>query len=147
MWCSYNYRCLLTNCLHGKTAHVYRCLLTICLHGKTAELCLANSGNNRVTTTKYMSTSIASTVGVHSTRYSFYHVVLVKFYFVVKTRSRLHLINTLIDTFFSSKLWAFLVQQRRKRKASVVKRKLNGTVDEFSADRKIRKSDATVHNL
>ena len=35
--------------------------LTNRLHGKAAELCLANSGNNTVTTTKYMSTIIAST--------------------------------------------------------------------------------------
>ena len=29
----------------------------------------------------------------------------------------------------------------------VVKRKLDGAVDESSADQEIRKSDATVHNL
>ena len=29
----------------------------------------------------------------------------------------------------------------------MVKRKLGGTVDEFSADQEIHKSDATVHNL
>ena len=29
----------------------------------------------------------------------------------------------------------------------MVKRKLDGVVDESSADRKIRKSDVTVHNL
>ena len=44
----------------------FTCLLTNRLHGKAAELCLANSGNNRVTTTKYMSTLIASTACVHS---------------------------------------------------------------------------------
>ena len=47
---------------------IYRCLLTNRLHGKTAELCLANSCNNRVTTTKYISTLLTSTA-----RYSFYH--------------------------------------------------------------------------
>ena len=31
-------------------------LLTNRLHGKAAELCLANIGNNREATTKYMST-------------------------------------------------------------------------------------------
>ena len=29
----------------------------------------------------------------------------------------------------------------------VAKKKLDGTVDEFSADREIRKYDVTVHNL
>ena len=37
------------------------CLQTNRLHGKTAELCLANSGNNRATTTRYTSALIAST--------------------------------------------------------------------------------------
>ena len=46
VWCSYNEQ---TNRLH-----IYRCLLTNRLHGKAAELCLANSKNNRVTTTKYI---------------------------------------------------------------------------------------------
>ena len=40
----------------------------------------ACAGNNRVATIKYMSTLIASTTLVHGTHYSFYHVVLVKFY-------------------------------------------------------------------
>ena len=138
MWCSYNER---TNCLR-----VYRRLLKNCLHGKAAQLCLANSGNNRVTTTKYMSTIISSTA--RATHYSFYHVVLVKFYCDVITRSRLQLINTSINTFFS-KLCAFLAEQRRRRKAMpvMVKRKLDGAVKGSSADRKFRKSDATVRNL
>ena len=49
VWCgvrSYNER---TN-----RFRVYRRLLTNPLHGKAAELCLANSRNNRVTTTKYV---------------------------------------------------------------------------------------------
>ena len=46
VWCSYNEP---TNCLC-----VYRCLLTKCLHGRAADLCLANSWNNSVTTTKCM---------------------------------------------------------------------------------------------
>ena len=33
---------------------VYRCLLTNHLHDKAAELCLANSWNNSITTTKYI---------------------------------------------------------------------------------------------
>ena len=48
---------------------VYRRLLTNRLHGKAAEACLANSGNNGVAMTKYMSTSIASTAHAHGTRY------------------------------------------------------------------------------
>ena len=55
--CSYNER---TNHLR-----VYRCLLTNRLHGKAAELCLANSGNNRVTTTKYMSTLASTALSPH----------------------------------------------------------------------------------
>ena len=57
---------------------VYRCLLTSRLHGKAAELCLAMSGNNRVTTTTYMITLIASTAHI-CVCMSFYHVVLVNF--------------------------------------------------------------------
>ena len=48
--------------MNGQIICVYRGLLTNRLHGKAAELSLANSGNNRVTTTKYM--SIASTADV-----------------------------------------------------------------------------------
>ena len=44
-----------------------------------------------------MSTLIASTALVHSTCYSFYHMVSVKFYCDVITRSCLQLINTSID--------------------------------------------------
>ena len=97
--------------------HIYRRLLTNHLHGKAAELCLANRRNNRVTTTKYISTLIASTACVHGMRYSFYHMVLVKFYCDVITIRCLHLINTSIDTFLS-KLRAFVAEQRRRRKAS-----------------------------
>ena len=76
-------------------------------------------------------------------RMSFCHMVMVKFYFDVITRSRLQL----IDTFFS-KLHAFLVEQKKRRKANDgYKRKLDGTVDKSSADQKIHKSDLTVHNL
>ena len=66
-------------------------------------------------------------------RYSFYHVMLVKFYCDVKTRSRLQCINTSIDTFFSGKLRAFSTEQRRTRKTNDGKRKLDGAVDESSA--------------
>ena len=41
---------------------VYRHLVTNCLHGTAAEPCLA--GNNRVTTTKYMSTLLSSSAYV-----------------------------------------------------------------------------------
>ena len=92
---------------------VYIRLLKNRLHGKAAEQCWANSRNNRLTTKKYKSTLImlASTAGVHGTRFSFsfYHVVLVKFYCDVITRRHLQLINTSIDTFFS-KLRAFLAE-------------------------------------
>ena len=73
---------------------VYRRLLTIGLHGKAAELCLANSWNHRVTTTKY----IKYINSIHGSCYSFYHVVLVKFYCDIIARSCLQFINTLIDT-------------------------------------------------
>ena len=126
--------------------HVYKCLLTNRLHDKAAELCLADSLNNSVTTTKYIeyNYSIRHMSTACVTRYPLYHVVLVKFYCDVITRSHLQLINTSINTFFS-KLRAFLAKQRRRRKA--VKRKLDGTVDESSVDQKICKSDATVRNL
>ena len=83
---------------------------------------------------------------VHGTRYSFYHQVLIKFYCDVTNSSRLQLINTLIDTLFSQ-LCAFLVEQKRRRKVMVAKRKLDGAVDVLSADQKIHKSNVTVHNL
>ena len=60
------------------------------------------------------STLIGSTARVHCMHYSFYHVVLVKFYCDVIARSRLQLITTSINTFFS-KLHAFLVEQRRRK--------------------------------
>ena len=45
-WCSYNER--------THRLRVYRRLLANHLHGKAAELCLANSWNNSITTTKYI---------------------------------------------------------------------------------------------
>ena len=74
----------------------YKRLLTNRLHDKAAELELANSWNHCVTTTKYLE-YIRSIHGTH--------------------RSRLQLINTSIDTFFSE-LRAFLADQRRTRKAN-----------------------------
>ena len=71
--------------------------------------------------------------------------MLVKFYFDVIARSRLQLINTSINTFFS-KLCAFSAEQRRRRKAMMDKRKLDGAVAESSADQEIHKSDATIHS-
>ena len=73
-------------------------------------------------------------------------MVLVKFYCDVITRSRLQLIKTSIDTFFS-KLRAFLADKKEEGRLMMVKRKLDGTVGESSADQEIRKSDATAHNL
>ena len=74
-------------------------------------------------------------------------MVLVKFYCDVITRSRLQLINTSIDTFFKiSYFRAFLVEQRRRRKAKV-KRKLDSAVDESSMDQEICEFDVTVHYL
>ena len=102
VWCSYNEQ--------KNHLRVHRRLLTNRLHGKAAELCLANSRNNRVKSTKY----IEYINSIHGTLYSFLHVVLVKFYCDVITRSHLQFINT---TFFS-KLHAFLAEQRRRRKAS-----------------------------
>ena len=72
--------------------------------------------------------------------------VLVKFYCDVITRSRLQLINTSIETSFSE-FHAFLVEREEEGRAMMIKRKLEGAVDESSADKEIHKSDATVHNL
>ena len=72
--------------------------------------------------------------------------MFVKFYCDVIARSHLQLINTSIDTFFS-KLDAFLADQKEQAGPKMVKRKVDGAVDESSADREIRKSDAVVHNL
>ena len=93
---------------------------------------------NIVTTTKY----IKYIESIHRTLYSFYHAVLVKFYCDVITRSRLQLINTSINTFFS-KLCAFLVEQRRMKEGQWWLK--DGAVDESSADQEICKSGATVH--
>ena len=73
---------------------------------------------------------------------SFYHVVLVKFYSDVITRRRVQLINTLINTFFS-KLRAFLAKEEGR--PMMANGKLDGAVEESSANQEIRKSDATVH--
>ena len=108
--------------MNGQFRLLYRRLLANCLHGKAAELCLANSGNIKVATTKY-----------------------VKFHCDVITRSSLQLINTSINIFFS-KLRAFL-RNKEEGRPVMAKRKLDGPVDESSADQKIRKSDVTVHNL
>ena len=70
------------------------------------------SSNNRVTSTKY----IECINSIHSKGYSFYHVVLVKFYCDVITRSRSHIINTSIDTSLVN-FMAF-AEQRRRRKVS-----------------------------
>jgi len=48
---------------------LYKRLLTNCLHAKAAELCLANSWNHNVTTTKY----IEYINSIPSLCYSFYH--------------------------------------------------------------------------
>ena len=94
--------------------------------------------NHCVTTTKYIE-HLQHTL-------LFLSRVFVKFYCNVIARSRLQLINTSIDTFFS-KLDAFLVEQKEQGRPKMVKRKLDGTVDKSSADREIHKSDAIVHNL
>ena len=60
---------------------------------------------------------------------SFYHVVLVKFYCDVTTRSHLQLINTSINNFFS-KLRVFLQIKEEEGRPMMVKRKLDGAVDE-----------------
>ena len=63
----------------------------------------------------------------------------------VITRSRLQPINTLIDTFFS-KLHAFLVEQRRRKKTNDGSY-VDGAVDKSSGDQEICKSNVIVHNL
>ena len=75
------------------------------LQGKAAE-------NHCVTTTKYISTSLAlaAHVSLSITRISIVSCDVI-------TRSRLQPINTSIETFFS-KLCAFLVEQRRRKKAN-----------------------------
>ena len=73
-------------CSYNERTNHSTCLQT--LVNKCAELCLANSRNNTVTTIKYI------------------EYMSVKFYCDVITRSRLRIINTSIDTFFS-KLRAF----------------------------------------
>ena len=75
----------------------------------------------------------------------FLSCVLIKFYCDVITRSHLQLINTSIDTFFS-KLGVVLVEEEQLR-PMMVKRKLDGSVDESSADQEICKSEATVYKL
>jgi len=63
-------------------------------------------------------------------------------------KSHLQLINTSINTFFS-KLRAFLANKEdsEEGRPMIVKRKLDGTVNESPVDQEIRKSDAIVHNL
>ena len=82
-----------------------------------------------------MSTLIASTARVT--------LSMVKFYCDVISRSCSQLINNLIDTFFSKLQWS----KEKEGRPVMVKRKLDGAVDESSADREIRKSDTTVYNL
>ena len=67
---------------------------------------------------------------------------LAEFYCGVIARSHLQLINTLIDNFFS-KLHTFLEEGR----TVMDKRKLDGTVDEFSAEQQILKFNAIAHNM
>ena len=62
------------------------------------------------------------------------------------TRSRVQLINTSIDTFFS-KLRTFLIEQRKRGTPMMVKRELDGAVVESSVGQEICKSDRTVHNF
>ena len=66
--------------------------------------------------------------------------MLVKFYCDVINRNHLHIS---IDTFIS-KLCAFCEEERRPM---MVKMKLDGAVDESSADQEIRKSNTTAHSL
>ena len=66
-------------------------------------------------------------------RYSFYHVVLVKFYCDV-TKEAIYSLSTLQSTPFFSKLHAFLRNKEEEGRPMMVKRKLGGTVDESSAD-------------
>ena len=91
-------------------------------------------------TTKYMSTIIASCTH-YSLHYSFYHVALVKLYCDVITRSCLQLINTSINTFLVNLAWN---KEEEEGRPVMVKRKLDGAVDESSADQKICELDVTM---
>ena len=51
------------------------------------------------------------------------------------------------DYTFFKKLNAFLMKQRRKRKATDSSKKLNGTMNDSSAKQQIHKSNVTVHIL
>ena len=93
---------------------VYRRLLTNRLHDKAAELYLANSGNNRLTTSKYIEYINSIWHVTSCITFSITWCEMVKFYCDVITRSHLQLINTSIDTFFS-KLRAVLAEQRRRK--------------------------------
>ena len=69
--------------------------------------------------------------------------MLVKFYCGIITRSRLQLINTLIDTFYNE-LRIFLTEKEEQGRPIMAKRKLHGVVEESSEDKEIRKSEATT---
>ena len=90
---------------------------------------LANSGNNRVTTTKYM-------CSVHI-NLSINHVVLVKFYCDIIIRSHLQLINTLSTPSLVNFVPFWQNKEEEEGTPVMVKRKLDGAVDKSLAYRKI----------
>ena len=67
-----------------------------------------------------------------------------KFYRGVITRSCLHLINTSISTFFSDPC-VFSTERKEEGRPMTDKRKLDGVVDESSAEEHSCKSDMIVH--
>ena len=87
-----------------------------------------------------MSTLIAS-----SMRYSFYPVVLVKFYCDVMIEAIYAYQH--FDRYLLLVNFVPFLRTKEEGRSVMVKRKLDGAVDESSVYRKIRKWDAIVHNL
>ena len=58
---------------------------------------------------------------------------MLKFYSGVITGSRLQVVNTLIDTFFSINFVPFQKNKEEKGRSMMVIKKLDGTVDESSS--------------
>ena len=72
-------------------------------------------------------------------------MVLVKFYCDIITEAVTAYQH--FDRHLCSKLCAFLANKEEEGRPVMVKRKLDGARDKFSANRNIHKWDATVHSL
>ena len=70
-------------------------------------------------------------------------MVLAKFYHDVITEA----VYSLSTLRLTPSLVNFVLNKEQEGRPMMVKRKLDGTVDKSSADQKIRKSDASVHNM